>query len=166
MIRWLLWRFEIPIWRIWWLLRAKHLVGVFVAVIDDTDNILIIRKKRGVALGWQLPGGGKDHTLSPHQGAAEELFEETGIRAFSLHQLPTIYNARHWDMKIPFLCMIYSGPIQVRDTFEIAEAKFISIKHMDEYLSGDCLEIARSAVYLHKKKCNLPRIVNHSRFTS
>ncbi len=52
-------------------------------LIDDKDRALLLRGGDPARPGehwWFTPGGGLDEGETPAQGAARELFEETGLR--------------------------------------------------------------------------------------
>lgn len=72
-------------WLLFWLLRPKYTVGVFVAVFDHEDCgdfILLVKKRLGVAgtKGLTVPGGGKKYHQTIENAAVDELSEETGLR--------------------------------------------------------------------------------------
>lgn len=62
----------------------EHYGAVAVAALDDEDNLVLVYQYRH-ALGrrlWELPAGLLDlHGEPPHQTAARELVEETGLAA-------------------------------------------------------------------------------------
>ncbi|KAE9546746.1 hypothetical protein FO519_010042 [Halicephalobus sp. NKZ332] len=54
-------------------------IGVGGVVMNSKEQILLIKEKRGIYLGWKYPGGFAD----PHEDIAltaqREILEETGI---------------------------------------------------------------------------------------
>lgn len=54
-------------------------------LLNEADEILLIRGSdpadRERPSWWEIPGGGIDGLETSHEGAARELYEETGIRA-------------------------------------------------------------------------------------
>lgn len=54
-----------------------------VMLVDAADRILLLRGGDPARPGlrwWFTPGGGLEHAESPAEGAARELYEETGLR--------------------------------------------------------------------------------------
>jgi 8-oxo-dGTP pyrophosphatase MutT (NUDIX family) len=133
-------------WRLWWLVRPKHMVAVYPVVIQ-CGSILLIRKRLGMSTGWQLPGGGVDYqSESLEQAAAKELFEETGLigSGFKLIHLEK-HHARR-DVHAVYSVNQASGLVRVLDKLEIAEAKFVPLSLADQYLTGYFLRYARLAL--------------------
>ena len=54
-------------------------VRVGVVLIDEQDNILLVRHRKGEKTYWLLPGGGLDFGESLFECARRELQEETGL---------------------------------------------------------------------------------------
>ena len=117
-----------------------------VAIKDD--QVMLIRKKRGLVGGWQLPGGAKEYGRPLKQAAQDELYEETGL--FAIPRDFTLVYATceefHRNVNIVFLCTEFAGEPEVHDTFEIAEARFVPIGMVEQYLSGDHLKFAQKAI--------------------
>jgi ADP-ribose pyrophosphatase YjhB (NUDIX family) len=133
------------IWPLWWLIRTKYLVGVSVVAIRG-DHILIINKRLGPTVGWNIPGGGKDRGCSFEEQATKELFEETGIRIGSLYLVDVILNETHYGVNLLYMCPDPIGEPKVHDKLEIKEAVFVPIRTMHKLLSGDGLMLAQRAV--------------------
>ncbi len=112
-----------------WLVRPKYLVGVFPICIDDDERVLLIRKRLGASLGWQLPGGGKAYGVSFERTACNELEEETGLHTDPerLRFVCTQCVEENWDINIAYLVVACSGEVAVRDTLEIHEARWVPI---------------------------------------
>lgn len=108
---------------LWYIIRTKYLVGVFVVAFRDNE-VLLINKKLGLTRGWEIPGGGKDRGFSPVEAAKKEFFEETGLQANELKLVGITSNEGHRDIHVLYWTNDFSGEIEVQDTFEIADAKF------------------------------------------
>lgn len=52
--------------------------GAFVIVLNDKDEVLMVRSAYGKQK-WSLPGGGLDRGETPRHAAVEEVLEESGI---------------------------------------------------------------------------------------
>eukprot|EP00117_Sycon_ciliatum_P022758 scpid78377/ scgid19532/ Nudix hydrolase 8 len=70
---------------------ASHYVGVAGLVVDDQDQILVIKDKYARQPAWKLPGGMMDPGENIGVAVAREVFEETGIRA----EFISIVSMRH-----------------------------------------------------------------------
>lgn len=135
-------------WRIWWLLRQKYIVGVFIAAIKD-GQILIVKKRLGVSTGWKIPGGGKSVNKSVAEQAKEELYQETSLVSNNLYLAYVSANESHRDLHVLFLTTDFSGTPKVIDTLEISEAKFVPVSEMGVYLDDlDHFMLACRAVAL------------------
>ncbi|HTF07685.1 MAG TPA: NUDIX hydrolase [Asanoa sp.] len=55
----------------------RHSVSVAAVVVDDTDRVLVIRRRDNGA--WQLPGGVLELNETPEDGMRREVSEETGV---------------------------------------------------------------------------------------
>ncbi len=126
---------HIPGWLEWvlrwgmWLFRPKYLAGVFPVCLDDAGRVLLIRKRLGAAIGWQLPGGAKEYGVSLERSACQELKGETGLTTepgclvlMSVHCVEA-----HRDLNFVYLVRSWGGELGPRDTTEIAEARWVSV---------------------------------------
>lgn len=59
---------------------ATHHVGVGGVLVDDQDNLLLVREP-GRKVGWKFPGGLADLGEDFATTAIREVFEETGVRS-------------------------------------------------------------------------------------
>lgn len=75
------------------------------AVFDDQDRLLMVRE---VADGhrWTLPGGWLDVGLSPAEGIAHEIMQESGYQA-RITKLAAVWDRRHHPYpRGPFACVV------------------------------------------------------------
>lgn len=74
-----------------WLHVVRVPMSVAVALIDDSDRVLLLWRYRFIQerWGWELPGGQVDDDEGPAEAAFRELDELTGYRAGSLEHLLT-----------------------------------------------------------------------------
>jgi ADP-ribose pyrophosphatase YjhB (NUDIX family) len=85
--------------------------AVAVAAFDENDSILLV--KRSDTEGWAVPGGWADVGLTPSENAANEVFEETGLRV-KCDGLVGVYDTRlhqvgHWSE--PAYTLLFHGNI-------------------------------------------------------
>jgi len=118
-----------------WNIRNLNLTGVFTLVIRE-NRVLLIDKKLGVDLGWQIPGGGLKRGKLPEEGALNELYEETGIRAAGLELLGVSSFPENRNLMIAYISHYLVGSTEpcVQDTFEISEARWVPIEEALEKL--------------------------------
>jgi ADP-ribose pyrophosphatase YjhB (NUDIX family) len=106
-----------------------NLTGVFVVVIHE-GQVLLIKKRLGVVMGWQIPGGGLKNGKKLKDGAQDELYEETGIRVKRLELLDVVNFPKYWNLMVAYTGHEIVGTQEpcVQDNFEIAKAEWVPIK--------------------------------------
>jgi len=60
---------------------GNHQVGCGAFVLNEKNELLLIKEKTSKRDRWKMPGGLLDCKESMHQGVCREVFEETGIKA-------------------------------------------------------------------------------------
>jgi 8-oxo-dGTP pyrophosphatase MutT (NUDIX family) len=115
--RWLLLR--------WFLMRRAMLIGARGVVLNDRDEVLLVRHT--YAPGWSFPGGGVERGETAEGALAKELAEEAGVGLTARPQLHGVfYNARLGRRDHICLYVVrdftWSGPPPPNR--EIAEARF------------------------------------------
>jgi ADP-ribose pyrophosphatase YjhB (NUDIX family) len=118
-----------------WLLQAKFTAGVCAVVLNDRNEILLLRHRFREENGWQLPGGfvGMGETLD--SALQRELREETGfdVRVVSFLSANV---GRPLHVDICFLARIMDGHL-VPDTDEIREARFFSYEELSDVVDTE-----------------------------
>lgn len=66
------------------LTQPNFTVSAAVVVVDKTGRILLLNHILRPASGWGPPGGFLNVGEQPHQAAAREVFEETGLKVNNL----------------------------------------------------------------------------------
>jgi len=69
---------------------SRPVVGVGVVVLQGSRALLVRRANPPRAGEWSLPGGRQQWGETVEEAARRELFEETGLRADSLHLLDVV----------------------------------------------------------------------------
>lgn len=70
-------------------------VGVFAAVFDDKNRILLVKIRYG-SRNWTLPGGHLENNESPSEGVKREVLEETGY-VVDVENLVSVYSSPEKD---------------------------------------------------------------------
>ena len=64
-------------------------VSIKALVLNETrDKFLIVQEENGL---WELPGGGLDWGMTPHQDLPREIAEEMGIEVLSIADHPSYF---------------------------------------------------------------------------
>lgn len=90
-------------------------VGVFCAITNDKDEILLVKINHG-SKNWTLPGGHLEHNESPIHGAIREVFEETGVTV-EIQSLVSVYSAPEKND----LVLLFKGTMVAEGDFESNE---------------------------------------------
>jgi len=112
-----------------------HTLGVGVVVINDKNEILLI-KERFSNIGYKLPGGHIDLGEKIETAVCREVLEETGIivEFESIITLSSFHPHQFGKGNIYILCnaKAKSETINIQDIEEILEAKWMNV---DEFLA-------------------------------
>ncbi|KAH7719035.1 Nudix hydrolase 8 [Aphelenchoides avenae] len=84
-------------------------IGVGGVVVNGKGELLLMKERKGVYLGWKFPGGAVDPGEALHEAVRREVFEETGVETefecvLAFRQLLS-YNYRGTS-DIYFLCVM------------------------------------------------------------
>ena len=116
---------------------ANHTLGVGAVVINDKNEILVIKEKIS-NLGYKLPGGHIDNSEMISTALEREVFEETGVivEFESIISLGHFYPHQFHKSNLYVLCIAKpkSLEINIQDTQEILDAKWIDV---NRYLEDD-----------------------------
>jgi 8-oxo-dGTP diphosphatase len=116
---------------------ANHTLGVGAVVINDNNEILVIKEKIS-NLGYKLPGGHIDNGEMISAALEREVLEETGVivEFESIISLGHFYPHQFHKSNLYVLCIAKpkSLEISIQDTQEILDAKWIDV---NRYLEDD-----------------------------
>jgi 8-oxo-dGTP diphosphatase len=116
--------------------RYRRTEGAHVLATDDRGRVLVVRTTY-MGPGWMLPGGRIERGETPHDGAARETREETGLEVV-VHRL-VLVDARPGDnVSFIFAGHVIGGTLEPQ-LGEIAEAGWV-----------DRDEIGRTSQPLHE----------------
>ena len=116
---------------------ANHTLGVGAVVINDKNEILVIKEKVS-NLGYKLPGGHIDNGEMISTALEREVLEETGIivQFESIISLGHFYPHQFHKSNLYVLCIASpkTSEINIQDTQEILDAKWVDV---NRYLEDD-----------------------------
>ncbi len=114
---------------------SNHTLGVGVVVINDKNELLVIKEKHST-VGFKLPGGHIDDAELIQSAVKREVYEETGVNVCfdSIVSLGHFYPHQFNKSNLYILCRAkpLSLEIDIQDTDEIVEAKWIDVQ---EYIN-------------------------------
>lgn len=109
--------------RTYWRLTRPLTAGARVMVIDDADQVLLVRHT--YMPGWFLPGGGVERGETMRQAAERELREEVGVLASEPLSFFGLYaNFKEFKSDHVALYVLRAYEVQPRPNREIAEFGF------------------------------------------
>ena len=137
---------------------ANHTLGVGVVVINENNELLVI-KERIFTIGYKIPGGHIDDKEMITKAAIREVFEETGVKVEfeSIISLGHFYPHQFHKSNLYILCLAkaLSYEINIQDTNEIEDAKWVDVQ---EYLKDEnVIEYSKAIVKAALKQKGLIR---------
>lgn len=114
------------------LVVPRHRIGVVLVMMDDAEQVLLLRHVFHPYAPWGLPGGWLNRQERPAEGVLRELKEETGLTAV-LHTI--LFADRQHNP--PHLGIAYLGHLQggsLHLSAEIVEAGWFPLDKLPEPL--------------------------------
>lgn len=102
--------------------RYRRTEGAHVYATDADGRVLVVRTTY-LGPGWMLPGGRIEHGETPHDGAARETREETGLDV-AVDRLLVVDARRGRDVSFIFAGHVIGGELDPQFG-EIAEAGWV-----------------------------------------
>ena len=131
------------------LIIPRHRVGVVLVVMNEMEQVLMLRHVFHPYAPWGLPGGWLNRHESPAEGVLRELKEETGLTAV----LDTILFADR-QPNPPHLGIAYRGHLQsgsIELSGEIIEADWFSFDTLPEPLLPFHRDVLETAVTTYRQ---------------
>lgn len=122
-----------------WLLARLRLKtrGVKVMVLNDANELLLIRNSYGKTHLHVLPGGGiRPIFESPASAAAREVREEVGIAIERLTLVATYESRSEGKRDTVHLFTAFTSATPSANSFEIEEARFFPIDDLPDSVSA------------------------------
>ena len=113
-------------------------VRVTGVLINEQNQILIVKQRLSEVRQWSLPGGRLEHGESMEQAVIREFYEETGLIA-EVRQLLYLCDVTPMNkiIHVTFLLKYVSGEIILPgheyDENPISDVKFVDINNLAEY---------------------------------
>lgn len=122
---------------------------VILALRDDDLQVLLVKRKNPPFEGkWAIPGGFVRHNESLEEGAARELFNETGVRDVHIEQLFTFgtldRDPRGRMVTVAYLALV-PAPLALHAGTTTSDAQWKSVYALSE-MGFDHAEIINYAV--------------------
>lgn len=136
------------------LIIPRHRIGVVVVVMNESEQVLMLRHVFHPYTPWGLPGGWLDRQESPETGVLRELKEETGLTAV----LQTVLLARPQEnpahIGIAYLAQLQDGTLQLNS--EIIEASWFPFDNLPGPLLPFHHDALLAATAVHHQKTLSP----------
>jgi 8-oxo-dGTP diphosphatase len=135
-------RLPIPVRRrLAWLSQATFTVGVSGVVLNDGNELLLLRHRFRESHAWELPGGFVERGETLDAALRRELREETGFEVDIIDHISThVSRVRHVD--VSYLARIRGGSLHVEPQ-EILDARFFPCHELPPGLSREQLQMIR-----------------------
>ena len=130
--------------RVLLLTQATYTLGVSAVVVNESNEVLLLRNRFRYSRAWQLPGGFVSRGETLEGAISREIREEAGLEVQVVRQLFT-HLARPQHIDVCFLCRITGGTFDLDQT-EILEGRLFPLDELPPDLARDEAETIRRAL--------------------
>jgi ADP-ribose pyrophosphatase YjhB (NUDIX family) len=111
-------------WYLLWLFHDKFMIGVSGVILNEQDQVLLLKHRYWPEGSWGLPGGYAKRGETLEATLAREVKEETGyvVQPLSLLRVGSGYKLR---LEVSYLARLVGGSLEL-DQREVLEAKFFA----------------------------------------
>ena len=115
-----------------WLITQKFLVGVVGVVINQSQEILLLKHTYRKKYPWGLPSGWMKRGEQPMKALQREILEETGMTVEVVRPL-IVEGDEDWPrVDLIFLCRLIDDEFSSSD--EVYSAKFFTLTELPEIM--------------------------------
>ena len=132
-----------PQWYILWLAHAKFMIGVSGVVLNEQQQILLLRHRFWRPGSWGLPGGYANRNEKLEDTLRREVREETGYEITVSRHLRLVSGYR-LRLEVSYLGHLVGGNFRL-DPREVLEARFFSRDELPAGLLSSHREIIKLA---------------------
>jgi 8-oxo-dGTP diphosphatase len=146
-------------WRLLWLLNPKMLVGVSGVLLNEQNEILLLKHRFHPLHPWGLPGGWIERGERVDEAWLREIREETRLSA----SVEGIVVQRSTPLSLEFILMgRVTGGELVHDECEILEARFFERDALPPGIHPDHLDAIHRAYASERLLMGLPPLRSRS----
>lgn len=141
-------------WYLLWLAHSKFIVGISGVVLNDKNEVLLLRHRFWREGVWGLPSGYANRNESLPACFAREVLEETGYR-INVEALLRVVSGYKLRLEANYLARLIGGSLRL-DRKEVLEARFFPI----DALPSELLNSHRELIQLAKSFSGTTRSVD------
>lgn len=140
-------------WRLLWLLNPKMVVGVSGVILNERNEVLLLKHRFHPRNPWGLPGGWIERNECIDEAWRREVREETNLDV----AIDGILVQRSTALSLEFILLghLVGGTMQL-DLNEIAEADFFTVNALPAHLHADHREAIQRAFHHPQSVVPLP----------
>jgi 8-oxo-dGTP diphosphatase len=128
-------------WYILWLAHAKFVIGVSGVILNERNQVLLLRHRYWQEGSWGLPGGYANAGEKLEEALAREVREETGY-AVNVLSLLRVTSGYRLHVEVSYAGRLAGGEFKL-DPGEVLEARFFSASELPAGLLDADRELVR-----------------------